>query len=198
MKCSRMFALALRLAKFEMGYMDHFVDLTAKASREEVKTLDRLASQANKVPDDWFADDFAEVTEFRTLSSEFAIVGLWRCIELYRKSAVRFACGVDVAKNTYKQEKFTNALSGLGIVEKDIRCARAVDELRCLNNAVKHERRVDNKLAGFQRWRNKKGGKLGSLEIHYKRLRPLAEHYLEDLAHRLIRWRDANPTSPTV
>ena len=69
------------------------------------------------------------------------------------------------------------------IKEGKIHCAKDVDELRCLNNAIKHERRVNSALAKFPGW--KKGTELGDLESHYYRLQPLAKRYLEDLAKRL-------------
>ena len=67
-----------------------------------------------------------------------------------------------------------------------IRCVQSVNELRSLNNAIKHERRVNGELAKFPRWKNKKGDELGDLESHYLRLRPFAKRYLEDLTERLI------------
>jgi hypothetical protein len=36
-------------------------------------------------------------------------------------------------------------------------------------------------------------GDIGDLARHYKRLRPAAESYLQDLEGRLTRWRKANP-----
>ena len=70
--------------------------------------------------------------------------------------------------------------------EKKICCAQSVDELRCLNNAIKHERKVGDELAKFPLWQNKEDDELGDLESHYHILRPFAKQYLEDLTERLI------------
>ena len=98
---------------------------------------------------------------------------------------MRFAVSKSAAQRASEHEKFKKDLLRLNIEETKIRCARSVDELRCLNNAIKHERRVNGKLADFPRWKNKEGDKLGDLERHYLRLLPFAKKYLEDLTKRL-------------
>jgi len=63
---------------------------------------------------------------------------------------------------------------------------RAVDELRLLNNAIKHnDERVDEKLAQRypRRWR--KGKKLSGLDKAYDRLRPKVPAYIFRLAERM-------------
>lgn len=178
----------LRIAKYELDNIDKFLNLAKKARRSQQQSLERIAAKSgDNTPDDWLVDDFAQLDDFASLSAEFAIIGLWRCIELYRKRAIRVASGNKAASNAFKHKAFQKELSSLGIVEKCIRCARSVDELRCLNNSIKHEQRVDGELAGFPRWRSKKGRELGNLEPHYRRLRPVAERYLIDLADRLDR-----------
>jgi len=176
------FLIVLRLAKYELENIDRFVDLTDRTKGSELRSLERIASEASaNVPDDWLTDDFAQIDDFATLSSEFAIVGLWRCVELYRKRAVSI-------------DNSTRKLSNLQITEENIRCARSVNELRCLNNALKHEQRIGGDLVKlkFQRWRGKDGENLGNLKPHYGRLRPLVERYLEDLTDRLNRWWKSN------
>lgn len=182
------FTTLLRLAKFEMDNVDAFFDLAKKARGSEQKALERIAAKTgDNVSDDWLVDDFAQLDDFVSFSAEFAIIGLWRCIELYRKRAMRAALGDAAASLSFRHKAFQNDLSQLGIEEKNIQCARSANELRCLNNSIKHALRVDNELAGFPRWRRKKGSELGNLESHYRRLRPLAERYLTDLANRLDR-----------
>ena len=180
------YSLLLREAGYNLGDIDDFFELAKKARRSEQKDLEQIAaSSGDNVPDDWLVGDFAQLKEFSWLYSEFAIIGLWRCIELYRKRAMRAALGNDAARRAYRHEAFKKDLSFLNIKETKICCARSVDELRCLNNAIKHERRVNGELAEFMRWKNKKGNKLGDLERHYLRLGPFAKRYLEDLKKRL-------------
>ena len=177
------FPLLLRIAEHELANIDAFFDLAKKTWRPEQNL------------DDWLVDEVAELEDLALLSEEFAIVGLWRCIELYRKRAMRIALSKDAARRSFRHKEFQKDLLQLQIEETKLRCARYVDELRCLNNAIKHERRVDDELAEFPRWKKKKGNKLGGLERHYLRLRPFAMRYLEDLTKLLNNGKGSSPRS---
>ena len=181
-------ARLLTITKYDLDSIDSFLKLAQQAQLSERADLEvRAAIAPADTPDDFYADDFAELGDFWTLGTEFAIVGLWRCIELYRKRAIRAASGEKAAAEAFRHKEFQEELSKLGITETRIRCAHSVDELRCLSNAVKHAQSVDSDLAKFSRWQGKKGRKLGNLERHYRRRRPLAERYLTDLTNRLTR-----------
>ena len=192
-------SVLLRITGYELAQLDAFFEQSKTSLKFEKKTLEQIAEESGgRYPDDFWVDDFAQLEEFAQLSSEFAIIGLWRCVELYRKNAIRYAWGDDDAIRCclgrkksehpfpFNHKDFLDIFSVLKIEEASkIRCTRSVDELRCPNNAIKHERRVNNALAIFPRWKGKEGNKLGDLESHYSRLRPCAERYLEDLAKRL-------------
>ncbi len=183
------FFLIMRLADHELDNIDQFVELVGGTKRSEQKTIERLASKnINNIPEDWFVDDYYRINEFYDLSLEFAIVGLWRCVELFRKRAIVNAIDSEHTKSTYKHKQFVNQLSTLNITENKLRCARSVDELRCLNNAIKHTQRVSKELESFKRWQGKHNDDLVNLEQHYRRLRTLAERYLKDLTNRLNRY----------
>ena len=215
----------LIIAKRELENIDAFFQQSKTSLRFKKERIEqRIVDSRKDDPDDLWVDDFAQLEEFAWLSSEFAIIGLWRCVELYRKYAIGHALGDDDAirrfleknpkcsltfnhsafprvlsklegairrflkKNsqrpfTFNHSTFLKVLRKLKIKEGKIHCAKDVDELRCLNNAIKHERRVNGTLAKFPGW--KKGDKLGDLESHYYRLRPFAKQYLEDLAKHL-------------
>jgi hypothetical protein len=179
------------LTKDELNDIDGFVALASEARKSREERLERLVAQIRRhaPPDDRLADDFAQLDDFAALSAEFAIIGLWRCVELYRTRAIRIARtkAIHIASGGRAAAR-VKELSSLGIARQRIpHCARSVDELRCLNNAIKHGRRVDCKLAVFPRWRGKKGRKLVNLEGHYARLRSAADRYVSDLAGRLSR-----------
>jgi len=179
--------LFLRLWSFTKGELhdiDGFVNFAREARKSEEERLERLAAQTRRADDDdWLADVSAQIDDFAALSAEFAIIGLWRCVELYRKRAIRAAKAVPGEAAAARVRK----LSKLGIPTQRIRCATTVNELRCLNDAIKHARSVDGELAKLPRWRGKRGRELGNLEGHYARLRSAAERYLSNLAYRLSR-----------
>lgn len=190
----------MRIALIELDGIDHFLRIAEGARISEKRALDQLASSfVTNGPDDWLSDDVAQLDQFALLSVEFSIVGLWRCIELYREVATRIAYGTNIATKVFRHRDFQQQLKSLGIVESEIRCARSVDELRCLNNAIKHSQRVSAELALFPRWKDKEGENLANLEPHYRRFRPLAERYLRNLSVRLDRvWkRKERMTNPS-
>jgi len=183
------FVILRTLAEYEFDEMDHFIELANKAQRSRKKYLEQLgASKDAEELNDWLVDDFAQLDDFSDLTTEFAILGLWRCVELYRTRSICNALGKNAAKGVFKNKQFKEQLAQLGIQEENIRCAQSIDELRCLNNAIKHEKRVGKELCRFASWKNMQGKDLPDLGPHYRRLQPLARGYIEDLTHRLSQW----------
>lgn len=188
----------LQLAEYALNEIDRFVEVAYETQQKNLVDLKKLEKGINPDDDiDWLEDVFEELNDFKILSSEFGIIGLWRCIELFNKSAVRIALGPDAAKSVFRHEEFKKNLLKLHIDEKKIRCSKSIDELRCLNNAIKHERKVDDHLSKFNKWRTRKGERLGDLDSHYKRLRPLSERYLRNLTNRMNFWWKKNKSSST-
>lgn len=182
------FHVLLRIAKGEFENIDSFREHAEQAHQRQKIYLERLASNRghNSPDDDWLVDDFHALEDFATLSAEFSIVGLWRCIELFRKRAIWNCSGKEAATGVFRHKRFQNELSKLQIKEKRISCSRTVDELRCLNNSIKHDQSVGNELAAFRYWKNKEGQPLGNLAACYPRVRVAAERYLNDLTEKLV------------
>ncbi len=180
------YVLLDRITKFELEAIDHFLELAGNAHATERQALEGLQQSASTgVPDDWLIDDFVQLGNFARLAAEFAIVGLWRCVELYRQRALLLELGEDAARQAFSNKQFEAHLISLGIKETRISCWKSVNELRCLNNCIKHSGRVDSELATISRWKKKKGRKLENLEAHFQRLRPLVPRYLQDVSRRL-------------
>jgi hypothetical protein len=180
-----------RLAKYDLDTVDRFIEWSDKQRRTRQRYLQRLPSHQG--PNDQFVDDVEEVDAFTYLYAEAAIVMLWRSVEMFRKRTVANALGASQAQRTFQHRKFLEALSRLGISESALRCAASIDELRCINNAVKHEGRVETELAKYSLWRKRHGDELGDLRPHYHRLRPLAERYIDDLIAKATQWWEHKP-----
>ena len=77
------YSLLLRRAEYNLGEIDVFFELAKKARMSEQKNLEQIAaiSGENVPDDDRWVDEVAELEDFAWLYSEFAIIGLWRCIE---------------------------------------------------------------------------------------------------------------------
>lgn len=100
------FRVLLRITKYEIESIDSFVDLAKQGHKSQRAVLERLSAKKSDAPDDWLVDDFAHLDDFASLSAEFAIVGLWRCVELYRRSAIGVASGETYARQVFRHEKF--------------------------------------------------------------------------------------------
>ena len=84
-------------------------------------------------------------------------------------------------------------LGQLKISEAGLRCAKSLNELRLLNNAVKHDGHIEERLAELPRWKRRAGEEIGDLRSHYHRLRPLAERYIDDLTGKATKWWKSKP-----
>lgn len=174
-----------RLARYEFENIDRFLEWANQQARARQRFLERLPGRIGT--DDCFVDDVAEIEGFTSLCNESAIVMLWRCIELSRRRLIANALGARMARGVFRHANFCQALSMVRISEAKLRCARSVEELRCLNNAVKHEGLVGAELATHARWKGRLGQELGNLRPHFDRLRPLAERYINNLVKKAAR-----------
>ncbi|MEX2490411.1 MAG: hypothetical protein WD425_01475 [Nitrospirales bacterium] len=176
-----------RLTQYEIDEIDHFLELANEAHKSKQSFLAQLGSSENvEELSDWLADDFAQLDTFTSLMGEFAILGLWRCVELYRKRSIGNALGKNAAKGVFNHKCFKLRLANpLQINEENIQHADLVNELRCLNNAIKHERCVTDELSTFELFKNMIGADLGDLRPHYQRLLPKTKEYIKDLTQQL-------------
>ena len=184
------FLLLKRIATYELEDVDRLVAWSEQMRRSRAHFLKRFVPSTRHY--DQFVDDFAEIDAFAHLYAECAIVALWRCVELYRKRAISQALGASAAGKAFRNHDFIKELRKIGIVETKVQCHKAVNELRCLNNAAKHEKRVGGELAELPKWRKRKGQELKDLLPHYRRLRPMAEKYISDLTSQLNSWWKRN------
>lgn len=171
-----------------------FVSLLSRLNNKETKFIEKIVSENSLTDvDDWYVNDFAQLEGFDVLISEFGIIGLNRCVEMFRKRIIGSTLGHKASCSVFNYGAYTKSLSSIGIREDLISCSRSVNELRCLNNAVKHnESAVSSELAQFWKWKSKEGNPLGNMTRDYTRLRPLVANYLKDFSLRLNRWWKRN------
>ena len=182
--------LVLRLlARYNLEEVDLLVNWSEQQREARTRALARLGPSR----EEQYMDEASEIDSFARLYAECAIIALWRCVELFRKGVVANIIGPSEANVSYEHKKFCDLLSKIGIAESSLRCAKSVNELRCLNNAAKHSGYVDKKLADLPRWRTRAGERISDLTPHYRRLRPLAERYIDDLTKKANRWWGSRP-----
>lgn len=171
--------------RFETEELDEFRSLvTASLNRQQKSIQQDEASLVGVEPNDDFdldgyrmhlEDRWVFSQEVQHLANELAIVALYKQVELHTKRvAKKNFPNLDAKKlsNIDDQRKLlpfdSSSLVGYA----------AFDELRLLNNSVKHEGKVSPSLArSFSLW--VKGDPLQSLGVTYQRLHPLVVQYVQ-------------------
>ena len=129
------------------------------------------------------------------LMYELAIIALYKKVEITTKKAIRI-CFHDIEqKKLYRIDFLKKQLKDKGIDIEAFTNYKAMNELRLINNCIKHSGWVDDKLAAYNDWiegkplnyveeTEKSDGdirKLNDIQSAYKRLNPLCKDYLKDL-----------------
>ncbi|WP_125931911.1 hypothetical protein [Thiosocius teredinicola] len=171
--------------RFETEELDEFRDLVSIMLRRQERSIEKEEeSLKHAAPDHDFdaqmyrshlEDRWAFAREVQHLSDELAIVALYKQVELHTKR---------VAKKHFpkidpkKLSSIDDQIKLLPFKLKKLHAFAAFDELRLLNNSIKHEGKVSKSLSrAFSSW--KEGKKLKGLGDAYQRLRPLVEEYVQ-------------------
>jgi hypothetical protein len=121
--------------------------------------LSKLYDQAEQDPElnqnqehkDWFLvsieNDIFTLNESVKLSCQLAVVALYMKMELRIKKACRMAYKEIESENLYKMHYLEKKLKHRGITIRDLPNFSSFDELRCINNDIKHGGVVGKKLA---------------------------------------------------
>lgn len=129
------------------------------------------------------------------LAYELAIIALYKKVEITTKKAIKILYPDIEQKDLYKIDFLKKQLKDKGIDIEAFTNYEAMNELRLINNCIKHSGLVDKKLAKYNGWiegkplnyvetTEKSDGdirKLNDIQSAYKRLNPLCKDYLKDL-----------------
>lgn len=129
-------------------------------------------------------EEHSFLKESLSLAHELSIVALYKKIEISTKRAVTTAFPEVSAHSLFKIKDMKNALARKGIDIEKLPNFKAFDELRCINNDVKHSGQVGSELAVYG-WKH--GKNLSDLDDAYKRLAPLASKYVSELVGELLK-----------
>lgn len=188
---------------YSFDVLDQFHDLLQTAANESANRLqaeyDGLSSESFECEShmeaykSYLDDDFYQLAEAKKLGQALAITGLYRQVETQVKRALR-PTFPEMGKN--KIEKIL-----LGIPQKEIDSSKlvgfdAINELRMLNNLIKHaDSRVDKKLAtAYPTWIE--NSELHDLDKAYDRLKPLVEKFIHAFINEAYDRSDAFEAAP--
>jgi len=184
-KPDRLHALE-RVVRRELEILDSFRTQLEEQHQSELKKLEEVYGEEDDGIE-FLADESYVLDEVLDLGGQLAIVALYRIVELKISKILGWRWSEEDIKkmNLYKADRLAKALRGkLGIDIKVLPGFAAVDELRLLNNAIKHQGRVSAQLAKYSGW--VQGEPLRELGAAYTRLAPPVPVYLKALAGHIF------------
>lgn len=112
------------------------------------------------------------------------VVALYKKIELTTKRAVTLAFSDISQAQLFKIKALKDALKKKGVNLEALPSYPVMDEIRCINNDIKHSGVVGKELSAYDGWTE--GQPLVNLDAAYNRLAPLASSYINELIDALI------------
>jgi hypothetical protein len=173
-----------RLAEMEAEAIDHFRAHVRDAAAVQRRSIKRRAEDLPAEVQEFLADDLHELDAISDLADQLAIVALYRVVEINTGRILAHQFGPAARRNASPIERLRRFLTqqqGIDIMR--IPHYRAVNELRLLNNAIKHAAHVTAQLANeYPRWNE--GQDLAGLGTAYERLKGRVPSYVFRLAER--------------
>lgn len=150
-------------------------------SADTTLDADEMQYMLSSLGDDLF---MAEVTT--ELAGEMMVVALYKTIEIAIKRMTK-ASGLFTPtqlESFFRVSELKKQLKKKVCDIETLNKYQAYDELRCINNAIKHSGIVGTELAAYSGF--KKGQKLADLHNHYYRLRNDVDSFLIALQDKII------------
>lgn len=183
------------LSRIEIDYIDKLLEQVDNQNHSDSKKLKKSLDKAkpkNFLSDndynsyvDSLIDDFDILKEVNLLSSQLAIVALYRIVEIRTKSILKRH--LNNSKNINSVFQYKNLIKLLkkefGIELKNIKGFSTIDELRCLNNSIKHQGVVSVELSKFHGW--KLNEKIGDTTDSYNSFSKVVPSYLFCLCEQI-------------
>ena len=183
------------LSRIEIDYIDKLLEQVDNQNHSDSKKLKKSLDKAkpkNFISDndynsyvDSLIDDFDILKEVNLLSSQLAIVALYRIVEIRTKSILKRH--LNNSKDINSVFQFKNLIKLLkkefGIELKNVNGFSTIDELRCLNNSIKHQGVVSIELSKFHGW--KLNEKIGDTTVRYNSFSKVVPSYLFSLCEQI-------------
>ena len=156
------------------------------AAASERHAIERRGEDLPEEVQEFLADDLYLLESISNLADELSIVALYRVVEINTRRILAHKFGPKAARKASYIRQLQELLKQNGILLERIPHYRAMNELRLLNNAVKHAGYGSPELAEqYSRWRRFKHKELVGLDDAYERLKTRVPSYILRLAERL-------------
>ena len=178
--------IAKASARLQTEYLEDFRNLMRRGRREKADDLEERLDDIDPTGEyaDVLADEKQVLVEIQDLADEMAIIGLYRIVELnLKKLALHLYSSGDRPELRNTGAVRSKLKSDYNLDINNIGKFEHIDELRVLNNAIKHQREVTEELAKFDGWTE--GNSLENLDDAFNRLKPAVQEYLENFGREI-------------
>ena len=120
--------------------------------------------------------------------SEMNIVYAYKNFEINFKKLISVAYGISI-KEFYKWESIINFLKSKGIKPSELEGFQQVNDLRKLNNHIKHStsRKIDNKIKSIAEFSKEEYLEHNSLSLFYKRIKNVPYTFLDNISTEIYK-----------
>lgn len=137
-------------------------------------------------------DQYHLASQVRNLANELSITALYKLVEIHTKKVIKWHLPSIESKKLFNINSLDKALP---FNLADVKSYSNFDELRELNNSIKHLGTVSEKLS--EKYSNngwKQGNDLEHLDKVYERLAPKISVYMDDLAAKIYEHSERDDT----
>lgn len=165
-----------------------------KKCAEKAEKKDFSSNEHESSYFDFLGDEKAQINDYKDLAYELLIIGLFRSVEnaYVRIITERFPELPELKKELRRNligKKVEKELRRIGIDIYKVACFKTMNELRLINNDIKHNGgRVEKELAekfGFRGWKKGKRFNFKKLENAYSRIVPKTEKFLRAFVKKI-------------
>lgn len=145
-------AIASKAFSHQLERVDSLKNLVNDGINTEMEYLRKLGGNEDEGIE-FYADEAYELTDVDKLFTQLTVVALYAALEISAKRVLAHKCSPAQLRGAFKWRELKSLFKQLaGSDLAALPHFADVDELRCLNNAIKHNGTVSAELAGFPGW----------------------------------------------
>ncbi len=177
------------LSNLNIAYIDKFRDLVSKSIEDEFEHINSNYEAHKQIHHEnleseymnfsSIQDDAVFMNDVSHLADELSIVALYKLFEQKHKSLIAFHRKENDKSKHYS--RWENVEEALPEEAKNLPTFKSVDELRLVNNAIKHEGVVSKELSKKFPAYGEAGNEFSELDKTFMRLKPCAISYIREL-----------------
>lgn len=169
--------------------------LTAKRSKLEkeesnyFEDIDRVPTLKPDITDEMMQIDYDTdlINEYLVAISEMKIIYFFKSFEITMKSLIKTAYPEINTEGFFRWKKMQKIFKSKGIVISDLQGFNEVDDLREVNNGIKHDNSLNKEIKKISEFSSANEFDYTNLESFYKRIKSKVESFSQHIGQLLIK-----------